>query len=35
VLVVISYGFRALRAARSFATGKPDNVVTPTASTHI
>lgn len=35
VLVVISYGFRALRAARSFATAKPDNVVTPTASTHI
>ena len=35
VLVVISYGFRALRAARSFATGKPDTVVTPTASTHI
>jgi TRAP-type C4-dicarboxylate transport system permease small subunit len=35
VLVVISYGLRALRAARSFVTGEPDNVVTPTASTHI
>jgi TRAP-type C4-dicarboxylate transport system permease small subunit len=35
VLVVISYGLRALRAARSFVTGEPDNVVTPAASTHI
>ena len=35
VLVVVSYGLRALRAARSFVTGEPDNVVTPTASTHI
>jgi TRAP-type C4-dicarboxylate transport system permease small subunit len=35
VLVVISYGLRALRAARSFVTGEPDSVVTPTASTHI
>ena len=35
VLVVVSYGLRALRAARSFVTGEPDSVVTPTASTHI
>jgi TRAP-type C4-dicarboxylate transport system permease small subunit len=35
VLVVVSYSLRALRAARSFVTGKPDSVVTPTASSHI
>ena len=35
ILVVVSYGLSALRAARSFVTGTPDNVVTPTASTHI
>jgi TRAP-type C4-dicarboxylate transport system permease small subunit len=35
ILVVVSYGLRAVHAARSFVTGEPDNVVTPTASTHI